>query len=126
MRGAAAHAPEIIGRAHNAATEMIAPDAIYDDARGERILRIDDPLREFRTRCPRIGRQLRRTVGQQHAERPHAHSLALVLIVAARQYVNRTRLLEVIFYGVKSWEGIRHPVLDLFELRFHLDFGVTL
>ena len=46
MRRALAHDAEIAGRADDAAAEVIMPDAIDHDARGQRIVGVGEPLRQ--------------------------------------------------------------------------------
>src|SRR2546421_12446491 len=73
-----AHAAEIIRSRDDAAPEMELPKAIGNHARGERIVRLYNPIREIFARSLRL--ELRRAVRQQHAERSHPDAPALVLI----------------------------------------------
>ena len=50
MRRQRSHPTEIVGRIDEPAAKMILPDSIDDRASSERILRIDDPLGQGRTR----------------------------------------------------------------------------
>ena len=47
MRGRLALRAKVVGRGHEAATKVIEPDAIDDHARGQRIVRVADPLRQL-------------------------------------------------------------------------------
>src|SRR2546428_335391 len=46
MRGTLAIAAKVVHGAHNAFTEMVLPDSVDHDARGERVLRARDPARQ--------------------------------------------------------------------------------
>ncbi len=85
MRGTLAHAAEIVGRADDAASEMIMPDAIHHHARGQRIFGIGDPAGKLGARRGRVGRSFGDAVRQQDTRRPHAHAVAFILIIAACQ-----------------------------------------
>ena len=46
MTGPESHRSEIGGGRDEAASKVVVPDPVHDDAGGERIRRIDDPVRE--------------------------------------------------------------------------------
>ena len=57
MRRLLAHLAEVIERRHDAAAEMMMPDAIDDHARGQRIVRRRQPLRQRPPAARRCGRR---------------------------------------------------------------------
>ena len=46
MRGAVAHAAEVVGRADDAGAQMVMPDPIDDDAAGQRMMGSTQPSSE--------------------------------------------------------------------------------
>ena len=52
MSGALTTLTEIGGRAHDPLTEMVLPDAIDGNTRGERIVRAGNPLRQIQSATP--------------------------------------------------------------------------
>ena len=86
---ALAHAAEIVGRGDDAAAEMVMPDPVHHHARGQRICGSAIQRASAVRGCSAVFGQFRSSVGQQNAERPHADALALVLIIAARQHMDR-------------------------------------
>ena len=81
MAGPRAAGTEVAGGRHDSAAEMPVPDAIDDDARGQRIRRIGDPLGEFETAA--AGRLLGQLLPTEDAEEAAAHLVALLPALAA-------------------------------------------
>ena len=99
--GAAAHATEIIGRVDDAAAEMIRPDPVHHDARGERVIGIRDPFCQLGARVLRTLRQLGSIRWEQNARRPRAYPVALGRVLATNQDMN-IRLLVLSHDAVKG------------------------
>ena len=102
MRGTLAHAAEIVRRSDDSAAEVILPHAIHHHPRGKRILIAHHPLRQFGARLRRRLRQLGSAIGQQDAERPHAHAVALGRIFAAREQMDLAALRGIVGYGEQT------------------------
>ena len=54
MRGPLAACPEVVARGHEPPAEMVLPDAIDHDPRGERILGTGDPARQLEPAAARL------------------------------------------------------------------------
>ena len=67
MAGSIAVVPEIIWCFHDALAEVMLPKAIHQNAGGEGLLRIDQPLSQTCSRLHDIRRKFRRFVGNQYA-----------------------------------------------------------
>ena len=124
MRGALAHAAKIIGRGHDAAAEVILPDAVHHHARRQRILRIHDPLGQRLARITSIRGKLGNALRKQHARRSHADSVALITIIATRQQVDRGPLVRIVGHAEQCRKRRRHPVFEV--LQFLLELGTLL
>jgi hypothetical protein len=81
---------EIFLRLDDAVAEVHLPEAIHGDARGQRMVRIDEPSREREAVERRILRQRR-----QHRRHTRLHLFGLVAIVAAREHEGVARFLQV-------------------------------
>ena len=99
MARAIAHEAEVVRSVDDPFAEVEGPNAVDDDARGERMLRIGEPVCEDQTRILSVGRGRRRALGQQHAQRAHVHSLALVFELAPVQHVDLGAVLVVVGDG---------------------------
>ena len=90
MRGTLAQLAEIAGRAHDSLAEMMLPDAIHHDARGQRIARIGDRLGQVQPAAA-----VRETAAARRRERidtkMRRHHLALVGAIAAEVDMLRLR-----------------------------------
>ena len=100
--------------------EMIVPDAIDEHARGQRILRVGDPVRE---RHPplllgRIGGQ--RQVPAKLRESRRRDFLFLLHRVAAIQPIRRPRLLELARIDGGKRRQVANLFLQLATLRHQL------
>ena len=91
MRGRFALGAEVIHRAHETFAEALLPEAIHRHARGQRILRRDDPAREAEpiARC----RFEPRSNGCGHAGR---HGLPWLVVLAAREDVRGPGFLHLL------------------------------
>ncbi len=126
MAGTGAHVAEIVGSSDDAASEVIIPEAVGHHPGGEGVLGVGDPAGQQRARGLGFERQLGGAVGQQHAQRPHPHRFALVLIIAPGQDVDRRQLLRVVRDGEERGQGLRLARFDLRQLRLQLLAGLAL
>ena len=96
MRRRVAHLAEILERGHDAASEVFLPEPIDDHARGHRILRRRDPLRE---RQPAAGRAAvgtrnfsRRVAVRDDVDEARRHLRSVAFHVAANEEIGRRHL----------------------------------
>ncbi len=89
MAGAFPVAPQVVGRRRKCASEVILPEAVDDDSRGQRILSVRDPTRQQHFRLRRVGRLVRGAVSQQNTGDAHAHRFQRFRFVATLQEMNR-------------------------------------
>ena len=96
MRGAGAHAAEIVRRVDDAAAEVILPDAIHHHARGERIVGIGDPLGQFGARSSAVAGSSASLRGSRTPSGRMPTRSPLAGILAARQRCDRRALLRLV------------------------------
>ena len=89
MRRLRALRAEIVLRLHDAAAEILLPDAIHGDAREQRILRVRHPagqIQAIELAAGNLGR------GSEHAQHGRKHARAVRLVIAAQHDVGFARL----------------------------------
>ena len=98
MGGQRAHAAEIIRRFHQAAAEVILPDAIHDAAPGERIVGVREPLSErdaARALGVLGGEREARGQGRERGERAGGDDFLRLFHVAAMEELDDARFAAV-------------------------------
>src|SRR5690242_3031869 len=96
MRRRVAHLAEVVERADDAASEVVMPDAIDDDARGKRVLPRREPFGERETASRRAAIRPRNLGGRAAVggggDEARLHLRTLVVGIAAQQEEGRRRL----------------------------------
>ena len=90
---------EIARCADQPGTEVVHPHAIYDDARGQRILGVDDRTRQFQPPAPIFERSF--VAAAQTRQEARRRQRTRVVGIAAEEYMRRNRVRQI-FYGHRA------------------------
>ena len=108
MRRRFALRAEILDRLHNAPPKVLLPKTIYDHARGQRIVRVHQPICQSEA-IGRIGGIER----VQHRRRRGVHLFALAQVSTARPEKGFARIFEFFHH-----RGDRQRIVEFFLGRF--------
>ena len=113
MRGRIATRAEVIDAAHNAFAEELLPDAIHDDASGERIAPISDPVRELHA-TTFVGGDDGKVVPRGDTQAAAAHFITESIGIASNGDAHVGRLRDIVHgEGFRGDRGEEPGVLDL-------------
>ena len=116
MAGPVSMGAEVVQCLHQPDTEVMGPDPVDDDPRGQRVFGRGEPAGQPGPRVLHVGWQFRLDRGNQNAERPGADRFSLILPDASLQDVNSGPLLRVVLRRRDHGRGGGHRVIKRLDL----------
>ena len=116
MAGGITELAKIARRPDNTVSKVVLPNSIYHHPRCQRILRIRNPVRQFRARIRLIQRIFRRIFRQHDAQNSRAHLILRSQIIPVKQNVNLRHLLRVVLHRIDGLQRRRQLVIQILDL----------